>query len=648
MQVRRNIFAGIFLTSLSTLLLQVCLTRLFSAAFAYHFAFMIISLALFGVGLSGIVIYLFPGYFSAEQAPARMGAAAWLFAVSAFIALMLLLNFPFAPGLSRFGFLVVAVLYLLNSLPFFFSGLALGLAFSHLTRDISTLYFFDLTGAGIGCILAIPFLNLLGAPTTVLLVSVLAAAAAAAFVFRYEEPQPREAIRRTVRRRLGAAVFACVSAGLFLWLGRPGIFAFFRAVYGFLPHARPFADHLNRILPLYSQIVSWLITVLAVAAAAAGLGLVISFLRPGRGGSGTFLNPQFLPALITAAVFVLLTIINARTRALDLRFANGRLLEGILYRKWNELSYVIVHGGNTRVEKDKRQIAAWGMSPAYAGPVPDQYGLRIDAYAGTPITRFHGDLAGIDFVNYDIPALVYRLRPPGRVLIIGSGGGIDILAALSSGCGDITCVEINPAVVGVMRGPFREFSGNLYLLPQVTVAVGEGRSFLQRTRRLYDVIQLSMVDSLAAASSGAYALSENNLYTVEAFDDFLGRLESAGILSVSRWDLQALRTVSLALESLERLGARSPAEHLMVFRSGRIATLLCKRTPFSPAEIERMEEVARNRRFEILYTPRSPLDPDFSSLIAARDRADFFRRYPNDISPSTDDRPFFFQTMRLR
>ena len=114
MKARPALLAGIFLVSLATLLLQVCLTRLFSAAFAYHFAFMIISLALFGVGLSGIAIYLFPSRFPAKRAPARMGAAAWLFAVSAVADLFILLNFPFAPAISRSGFLAVVALYLIN------------------------------------------------------------------------------------------------------------------------------------------------------------------------------------------------------------------------------------------------------------------------------------------------------------------------------------------------------------------------------------------------------------------------------------------------------------------------------------------------------------------------------------------------------
>ena len=643
MKARPALLAGIFLVSLATLLLQVCLTRLFSAAFAYHFAFMIISLALFGVGLSGIAIYLFPSRFPAERAPARMGAAAWLFAASAVADLFVLLNFPFAPAISRSGFLAVIALYLINSLPFFFSGLALGIAFSHFTSEISTLYFCDLAGAGVGCLLAVPLLNLLGAPTTALLVGAIAAAGSFAFALGRAEERPEMEVRRSVRRRLSAALLLCLAAFLFLRLGRPVVLALAEAVYGFLPHARPFSEQTQRLLFLYPRIAGGLSVLFLLGAAAAAIGLLL-----GRAGRRLLANPQILPSLLTAGACAAMAAVNAPSGIVDLNFANGRVLEGILYRKWNELSYVIVHAGNTRAKGEKRPIAAWGMSSAYAGPVPDQYGLRIDAYAGTPINAFRGDLSEVQFVTYDIPALVYRLKTPRRALIIGSGGGIDILAALSSGCPEINCVEINPAVVAAMRGPFRDFSGGLYLLPQVKVAVAEGRSFIQRDSSLYDTLQLSMVDSLAAASSGAYALSENNLYTVEAFRDFLSRLEKDGILSVSRWDLQSLRTVSLALEALEGLGERDPGQHLMVFRSGRIATLLCRRTPFPEEEIRRLEEAARSLRFETLYTPLSPRDPDFSSLIAAPDREEFFRRTPFDVSPSTDDRPFFFQTMRPR
>jgi len=651
LQARRTTFIGIFLVSFSTLLLEINLTRIFSASFSYHFAFMIISLALFGFGLSGIVLYLFPRFFTRERALAQMCGAVLIFALSMFVILFILLNLPIAPSLSRLGFVVLAFLYILNSIPFFFAGLCLALAFSHLTGQISVLYFCDLIGAGIGCLLSIPLLNLLGAPTSVLLAGTLAAGAGFTFSLSYRDGLPARSMQKVITRRMLTAIIILFCAALFLSVGKPLIFAFLKALYGVLPHTRSFSENLYRIEPLYNDLARYLRTVMSAGILSGLLAILIAgLLRNKKTPTRKIirLNRTFIPSLSITLFLGLLVIHNVWKGNLDFHFVKGQLLGELLYRKWNALSWVIVHPGNTRAESDKRNIGAWGMSPVYSGPIVDQYGLRIDAYAGTPITRFDGDIEKVKFVTHDIPALVYYIRSKPKVLVIGAGGGIDILAALCAGSEDVTGIEINPAVVEAMRGPFRDFSGNIYDLPRVRTEVAEGRNFIRRSREKYDVIQLSMVDSLAAASSGAYALSENNLYTVEAFTEYLNHLSEDGILTMSRYALQSLRTVSLALEALEKLGAKNPARHITVFRSGRIGNLLLKRSPFTEREIEILEDTAGRLQFEILYTPRTRGVPDFTRLISSPDRRKICREHPFDITPTTDNKPFFFQTMRPR
>src|SRR5262249_22651332 len=141
-----------------------------------------------------------------------------------------------------------------------------------------------------------------------------------------------------------------------------------------------------------------------------------------------------------------------------------------------------------------------------------------------------------------------RTRNPGfTALVIGPGGGRDLASALVFGAARVDGVEINPIIADdVMRDRFRDFSGGIYANPRVGIAVDDGRSFVRRAPDRYAVIQASLVDTWAATAAGAYTLTENTLYTVEAFDDYLDHLDADGILSITRWVADGLRLVSLA------------------------------------------------------------------------------------------------------
>ena len=181
---------------------------------------------------------------------------------------------------------------------------------------------------------------------------------------------------------------------------------------------------------------------------------------------------------------------------------------------WNSFSQVTV--------LPVSHFSGWGRSPAYHGAPAQQKSLYIDLGAMTTLTRFDGSFDSVEYALYDLSAFVFRARPsPDEVCIIGAGGGKDVLAALAAGSHRVTAVEINSLIVdGVMRGKFREFTGGLYSRPDVEVHVEDGRSFVRRTSRRFDVLQLSMVDTSAATAAGAFALTENSLYTTDAFADF--------------------------------------------------------------------------------------------------------------------------------
>jgi hypothetical protein len=243
-------------------------------------------------------------------------------------------------------------------------------------------------------------------------------------------------------------------------------------------------------------------------------------------------------------------------------------------------------------------------------------------------------------------------------LVIGPGGGRDLVSALVFGAAHVDGVEINPIIADdVMRDRFGEFSGGIYTNPRVRIAVDDGRSFVRRAPDRYDVIQASLVDTWAATAAGAYTLTENSLYTVEAFNDYIDHLTDNGVLTITRWVFDGLRLVSLAQEAFEPRGW-SAADRLVIVRQKDVATFLLKKTPFTRGEVARLTEVAARLQFDVLYAPgtetpvhddqdaRSQLD-DYARLIRASDRRQFYASYPQDITPTTDDRPFFFHTTKI-
>src|SRR5262249_25296220 len=202
-----------------------------------------------------------------------------------------------------------------------------------------------------------------------------------------------------------------------------------------------------------------------------------------------------------------------------------------IFREWNTFSRVAV--SPTRVAVPD----LWGPSPKYpANRQIERRNLNIDGDAATAAYRFTGDLEELAFLKYDVTNLAYHLPERPRVAVIGVGGGRDILSAAVFGARDITGVEINPIFIRLLtseRG-FASFTG-FRLLVGVKLFVDEGRSWFARTHGTFDVIQMSLIDTWAATGAGAFSLSENGLYTIEAWRHFLSRLTAQGVYTVSRW-----------------------------------------------------------------------------------------------------------------
>ena len=265
------------------------------------------------------------------------------------------------------------------------------------------------------------------------------------------------------------------------------------------------------------------------------------------------------------------------------------------------------------------------------------------------------------------PGFPYYLRPGAKTLVIGAGGGYDVARALASGSHDITAVEINPIIANkIMRGAFAAESHGLYFRPEVHLVIEDGRSFVRRSKEKYQVLQATLVDTWASTAAGAFALSENNLYTTDAFYDYLTHLTDDGVMTFTRWGFdpprESLRLVTLAMSALVRIGETDPARHVMVVRDdtsklygwGAQDTVLISRKPFTDADVARAKQLLSETKMQAVYLPSENGVPaigsgnPFGELLNSPDPPAFWHDYRYDVSPVSDDRPFFFYTVQPR
>lgn len=340
--------------------------------------------------------------------------------------------------------------------------------------------------------------------------------------------------------------------------------------------------------------------------------------------------------------FGVLILFNTFHPFMDILYAKGKYRDPswVEYARWNAIS---------RIEVDRHYDGSkW---------------IVIDADASTAIMnadpQHWNETAWAASLLNSAPGLSNVLRPHGEFAIIGPGGGVDVLRALAAGSPKVTAIEINPIIVNnVMRGRYADYSRHLYQQPQVDVHVSDGRSFIRNARGRYDVIQMTLVDTWASTAAGAFALSENNLYTLEAFKEYFEHLKPDGMIAITRWEFkqprEALRVVSVGMEALHQLGVADPARHFILVsdgalnEDGRPVLVLGKRSEFTPAEeAAARKHVEAHHNLVAQYLPSQPEDNEFSRLIASNDPFGFARKYKFNVAPDTDDAPFFFFTVKL-
>jgi spermidine synthase len=342
-----------------------------------------------------------------------------------------------------------------------------------------------------------------------------------------------------------------------------------------------------------------------------------------------------------AAVLLLVIAANHSGRLIDVIYAKGifRNPSWVEFARWNAIS---------RVEVDNQ-----GGAKA----------IVIDADASTYIMNVDPEKWGGTVWQKNLmaapPALANVLRPHGDYAIIGPGGGVDVLRAVANGSHSVTGIEIKPIIATtIMRGRYADYAFHLYQRPDVHIHVSDGRSFIRNARQQYDVVEMTLVDTWASTAAGAFALSENNLYTVQAFQEYFEHLRPDGLVAVTRWEFrqprEALRVVSVAMEALHRLGIENPARNFMVISQGQLnadgipVVVLAKKSAFTPAEENTVKQfLADTPELVALYLPSEPKDNPFSALIASNDPHAFARQYAYNVAPVTDNAPFFFFTAKL-
>jgi hypothetical protein len=545
-----NVYLGLFATSFSALSLQVALVRLLSVTAWYHLAFFAISTAMLGMTAGATRVYLRPKAFGPGNLGRALSASCIHLALSIPMTLLLLCLIPLGLSASVMSLFALLISTAACALPFFFVGTVTSAVLTKHDLPIGRLYASDLLGASLGCLFVLGGLEILDAPSVILLCSCTSGVASLCFAWK----QPSGRARRS--------------------------------------------------------------------------------------------------ALAVVVFFGLAAIVNS----LDARGVRPMIMKGHwvapahydLLERWNSFSRVGVSGARYRTPD------YWGPSPIAPTAPVWYHRMTIDGGAGTTLCRFNS-VADIDHLRYDVTNAAYHLGRKGRACVIGVGGGRDVHSAILFGQEHVTGVEINPIFVKLLTKDFRDFAG-LAGRPDVTLVTDEARSYLSRSQEKYSVIQMSLTDTWAATGAGAFSLSENSLYTLEAWHLFLDRLEENGVFTVSRWHSpehigESGRAITLAVAALLRYGVQEPARHLALITEENVSTLLVARQPFTRADVEKMERVCEQLRFRAVVLPdRPPPDSFFRDIVSARTPEDLSAAIAGaelDCRPTTDENPYFFNMLRL-
>lgn len=277
----------------------------------------------------------------------------------------------------------------------------------------------------------------------------------------------------------------------------------------------------------------------------------------------------------------------------------------------------------------------------------------------TPIYRFDGDFKKlltsfevdpeVDFGRISTLASHWlRKSEPYSTYQIGVGAGQETKAALMFGAARIVGVDVNGRVLQLLKGPYADYSGNIFNHPKVEIHNSDGRRFLESNSEKFDVIQMFAAYQNAGALSGTGMLEATYLYTTEAFQLYFSRLNVNGILHLNvRLPERLLATAGKAWGNL---GRKDFGRHVVLIEEAGdslLPTTLLKMSPWTQGEVSNLIDLferSKRKKYKFLYHPflgssySSSLDDALSGDISAVTSLNS----PVSLIPPTDDRPFYF------
>jgi len=563
--------------------LQVALTRVFSFTLWYHFAYVVISLALLGYGASGALLSAFPGILRG-QLPRTLFLCALGSAIAIPASLAVYAHTPFYPLQllrSPVQWAYLGAYYAATGIPFFLAGMCIAGAITAASDRVTRVYCADLVGAGLGAGLVVPLIWRLETPGVVILAAGLMAGAAVCWAWWW---RPQAAI-------LPVAVIAVLGAGG----GR-----FWRSL-----EFRPTAGKMMAIM-------------LAP--------------RVNRSATGDAQGQQ-----------------------------SGSLCRRLpQYTRWGAVFRVDVLQPLSEATRARSGYYTLGASTLLHAPVPFWLSIPHDGDANATIYGGR-DPRRLELFDDHAIALPYVLLGRGaRVLVLGAGGGTEIVCGVRHAAKAITAVDLDPLTARLCTKDFDRFGGALNERPGVAYVVGEGRSFTRRSRQTYDLIQINGTDTLTAMSVGASVLNENFLYTVEGCSDYLEHLDKDGLLHLAHWKsfsatdrikfpTEITRVGSLA-QALRRRGVSRPRDHIAVISARGLLTYLARPRPFSRQEVDLLERYCAKHGFVPFHLPYRAIENELSWFLRAspQERAEYIHRSAIRRDAPTDDRPFIWPYFKWR
>src|ERR671910_2109166 len=620
----------LFVLSLSIILFELALTRIFSIVLWYDYAFMAISIAFFGLGIGSFMIHIQKDKFNSLKKKSTID--------SQFTFSSRIIRYALAYGISVpvFIFLIgyipsdisyIYLFYLISSIPFFFAGAGMALIFLAMSEKISKLYFVDLIGAALATIILDPIMQSLGAGSTLLLTSVVVVGASFCSYFFLLTRATRD--RRDVETSY-----------------------YHSAPSAEIERKEVVAKPRNRLNVLSAITFSGL-TILLIVNSISSVN--IFEIKPGisKGLYYQLNHPSEFQHL--SEEWNSFSRVDV-TRKIGKQEVDNNILNSTLPIASSKQN----NNSNSSDGNSNGGVTVADMDNATPHELAS---IIIDADAATPIYRWDGSQSDISWIQKYMDYLPYEMINANNTLVIGSGGGEDILVALSGGADNVTAVELNPLVVSAVKR-FESESGNIYNNNNVELIIDDGRRFISSSSEKYDVIVLKLVDSWAAQLAGGYALSENYLYTVEAFQQYFRHLDkdNGGMLVMTRWNFELPRLMPLIVDSLVKETGKSResvAKHVMVVEDrpglyfGRSednqkyypVMVMIKSTPFLDGEVTMVKEKAEGNQAEITMLADSYVAAPFNKLFN-NDSAIYNEYFSTTVASNptipTDDSPFYF------